>query len=138
MQLKNNEATANRPHGDRILNAPYVFASLADYITLVKEEKAWEKSDRNAITIFKADTISIVVTVLKQGAAMNDIQVDGFLSLQVLEGKIKIITPDGEMEVSDNNMMIFHSGIQHSIISLTDCSLLITRYSSIGEDDKII
>ena len=138
MQLKNNEATLNRPHGDRILNAPYVFASIGDYITLVKDEKAWKKNDRNAITVFKSDSLSIVISVLKQDAAMSDIQVDGILTVQVLEGKIKIITPDGEIETYGKDLMILHSGIQHSIVATEDCSLLITHYNFTGEDEKII
>jgi hypothetical protein len=138
MPLKNNEATLNRPHGDRILNAPYVFASIRDYITLVKDEKTWQKNDRNAITVFKSDSLAIVISVLKQNAAMNDIQAAGIMTLQVLEGKIKIITPDGELETFGNDLMVLHSGIQHSIVAIEDCALLITHYNFTGEDEKII
>ena len=39
MENKRNEATLNRPEGDRVLDAPYVFVSLPEFIRQLKSEE---------------------------------------------------------------------------------------------------
>ena len=72
MELKRNEATLNRPEGDRVLDAPYVFMDLDDFVKQLKDEKAWDKNDRNGITIFKTDNLTTVLTCLHKGAEIKD------------------------------------------------------------------
>ena len=67
MEIKRNEATFNRPDGDRVLDGTYVFVDIPSYIRQIKEEKAWEKNDRNGITVFKSENITQVITVLHAG-----------------------------------------------------------------------
>ena len=71
MEIKRNESTRNRPEGDRVLDAPYVFANLPAFIEQVKDEKSWGKGDRNAITVFKTTNMTIVLSALKQGASIK-------------------------------------------------------------------
>jgi quercetin dioxygenase-like cupin family protein len=128
MNIKRNEATANRPAGDRVIDAPYVFSDITSYIKQLKEEKAWEKNDRNSITVFKAGNITVVITALHSGAEITGNKIDGFISIQVLEGKTGISTPDGDIIVAQQQMVVFHPGITHSIKALSDCILLLTSY----------
>ena len=48
MPVKINDATINRPDGNRIIDAPAVSIDLQQFLTQLKDEKAWEKNDRNA------------------------------------------------------------------------------------------
>ncbi len=128
MEIKRNEATRNRPEGDRVLDAPYVFADLAAFVEQVKDEETWGKSDRNAITVFKTDNMTIVVTVLKEGAAIKDNTVNGFLTLQVMEGITRITSLEGDADMKENQLIAFHPGIPHSIEAMTDTVLLLTTY----------
>lgn len=128
MEIKRNEATLNRPWGDRILDAPYVFVDLAAFTNQVKDEAAWEKSDRNGITVFKSAGMTIVLTALKESAVIKDNVVDGFLIVQVLHGTIRMETLEGEGDMEENQLMTFHPGIPHSIEAKTDTLLLLTTY----------
>jgi len=40
MENKRNEATLNRPEGDRVLDAPYVFVNIPEFIRQLKSEEA--------------------------------------------------------------------------------------------------
>jgi quercetin dioxygenase-like cupin family protein len=128
MEIKRNDATRNRPQGDRVLDAPFVYADLPAFIEQVKDEKAWETSDRNAITVFKTEGMTIVLTALKEGAAIKDNTVDGFLSLLVLEGAVTTATVEGDGDMGEKHLMVFHPGIPHSIEARLDTVLLITTY----------
>lgn len=128
MEIKRNEATRNRPEGDRVLDAPYVFANLEAFTEQVKDEKAWGKSDRNGITVFKTEGMAIVLTALKEGGVIKDNMVNGFLTVQVLEGTIRMDTPEGEAEMNEKQLIAFHPGVPHSIEAKKDSVLLLTSY----------
>src|SRR6187549_525713 len=120
MEIKRNEATRNRPEGDRVLDAPYVFADLPEFTRQVKDEKAWEKSDRNAITVFKTEGMTIVLTAMKEGAVIKDNTVNGFFTVQVIEGSVRMETLEGDNKMTSNQLISFHPGVPHSIEATTD------------------
>jgi quercetin dioxygenase-like cupin family protein len=125
MEIKRNDATLNRPEGDRVLDAPYVFMDLDEFIKQLKDEEAWDKNDRNGITIFKTDNLSSVITCLHKDAAIEDNSVEGLFQVQVLDGKIRVTTVDGDAEMKQGEMMVFHPNVQHSIKALKKSTLLL-------------
>jgi quercetin dioxygenase-like cupin family protein len=128
MEIKHNDATPNRPEGDRVLDAPYVFADLPAFTEQVKDEKAWEKSDRNSITVFKTEGMTIVLTAMKEGAVIKDNSVHGFFTVQVLEGSVKMETLEGDINMNKHQLISFHPKVPHSIEAGTDCTLLLLTY----------
>jgi quercetin dioxygenase-like cupin family protein len=134
MEIKRNDATLNRPEGDRVLDAPYVFMDMKDRIKQLKEEDAWDKNDRNGITIFKTDKLTTVLTCLRKKAAIKDNTVDGLFQVQVLDGRIRITTDDGDTEMKEGEMIVFHPGIRHTIEALKKSTLLL---QTINNDNKL-
>jgi quercetin dioxygenase-like cupin family protein len=129
MELKRNDATLNRPEGDRVIDALYVFVDLPDFIRQLKEEPAWEKNDRNGITVFKTDNLTMVLTILHKKAEIKDNKVDGLVTLQVIEGIIRVSTIDGDIEMKEKQLISLHSNEPHSIEALSDCSFLLSNYT---------
>ena len=129
MELKRNDATLNRPEGDRVIDALYVFVDLPDFIRQLKEEPAWEKNDRNGITVFKTDNLTMVLTILHKKAEIKENKVDGLVTLQVIEGIIRVSTIDGDIEMKEKQLISLHSNEPHSIEALSDCSFLLSNYT---------
>lgn len=129
MEFKRNEATINRPEGDRVIDAPYLFIDIPAFADQVKKEKAWGKNDRNGITIFKSDKLTMVITALQASAVIKDNSIDGFFTIQVLKGDARISTPDGDIDATENQVVAFHPGVPHSVIALSDAIFLLTNYN---------
>ena len=125
MDIKRNEATLNRPEGDRVLDAPYVVMDLNDFIKQLKDEEAWDKNDRNGITIFKTDNLTTVLTCLHKEAAIKDNTVDGLFQVQVLSGKIRISTDDGDVDMKEGEMITLHPNVPHSLTALKKSTLIL-------------
>ena len=128
MEIKRNEATINRPEGDRVIDAPLVFIGLPGFISQLKEEEAWQKNDRNGITVFKTGNMTMVLTALHAGAEIKDNDVDGIVTLQVLEGAARITTSEGDADVKEKDVIAFHPNVRHSVKALSDTVLLLTNY----------
>jgi len=133
MEMKRNEATLNRPEGDRVIDAPYVFMDMGQFIKQLKNEETWDKNDRNGITIFKTENLTTVLTCLHKDALIKDNSVDGILQVQVLGGRIRVTTPDGDIDMEEGKMIVFHPGIRHTIEALKKSSLLLQTINENGK-----
>ena len=129
MEIKRNEATINRPDGDRVIDAPYVFIDLPAFIDQIRREKAWEKNDRNGITVFKSSELTLVITALQAAATLDHNNVQAHMTIQVIEGDMRIATTDGDVNMKNGNVMAFHPGVPHTIHAITDVILLITIFN---------
>ena len=128
MDIKYNIATPNRPDGSRLLDAPWVYAELDTMIEQLRDETAWEKNDRNGLTIFKTDRFTLVVTILKQGATIKKNSVDGFLTLQIIEGTAEVQTEDCPVIMGKGNLLHLHPLVNHNIIAQTETIILLSTY----------
>lgn len=128
MDIKRNDATNNRPEGSRIIDAPYVFIDIPVLTEQLRGENSWEKNDRNGITVFKSDKVTIVLTALKAGAEITNHTEDVFFTLMVLQGEIVVTTDDVERDVLKGQAVAFHPGVLQSIRAISPSNLLLTSY----------
>jgi quercetin dioxygenase-like cupin family protein len=123
-----NEATALRPEGDRILDAPLVEMDLNNFIGQIKDEITWATSDRNSITIFKSDNTTVVLIGLHQNAELKKHNAYGDIHVQVLEGKINFCTEQQTVSLNKGQMIALKADIPHSVLALEDSFFLLTVF----------
>ena len=126
MENKSNAATPQRPEGDRLIDAQLVTMDLTQFIEQVKNESTWNESDRNSITVFKSDTMRIVLMGLHENAELKTHTANGIISLQVLEGQIKFTTEEQTVTLQKGEMLALHKKIPHSLIALKETFCLLT------------
>ena len=126
MEEKHNEATINRPEGDRPVDAPVVLVNIPDFIRQLKNEKAWDKNDRNAITVFKSDKMRIILVAMHKKAEMTTEHPENIFSLQVINGKIELNTGAKTVEVKKREMFVLHANIPYKIEALKKSIFLLT------------
>ncbi len=126
MEEKFNEATRNRPQGERPIDSPLLLINLPALITQIKTEDAWNKNDRNAITVFKTAGLNIVLVALHAHAEMKTHTAQGTISINVLEGALKFNTPDESLEITKGKLLTLHAGIPHSVLAIEDAVFLLS------------
>ena len=126
MENKSNDATPQRPEGDRILNAPLVKMNLYEFIEQIKKEPTWKDSDRNSVTIFKSATMRIVLIGLHEKAELKPHKANGVINVQVLEGKINFVTEQQTSLIEKGQMIALHENITHSVVALSETFFLLT------------
>ena len=131
------EATVLRPLGDRKIDAPLVTIDLASFIKQIRKEKTWKDADRNAITVFKANGLRIVLIAMRKGAEMIKHKADGLISVQVLEGKMVLNTDERSVKLGAGQMLALHEGIPHSLLAKKKTIFLLTLTTSLAENSVI-
>ena len=126
MEEKYNESTHNRPEGERAVDAPVIEIDIPGYIKRIKREKAWDKNDRNAITVFKSDKLRVVIVGMRKKAEMTTERPENTFSVQVLDGRIKLHTAEKTVELREREMFVIHANIPYKIVAVKKSLFLLT------------
>lgn len=126
MEAKHNESTGLRPEGGRVVDAPLVNIDVPSFIKEIKSEETWKKNDRNAITIYKADGMRIVLIALHEDAVMAKHTANGIISVQVLDGEIVFNTEHQSLVLEKGQMIALHKGEPHSVAASKESVFLLT------------
>ncbi len=126
MEIKYNESTELRPQGERVIDAPLVKINITKFIKQLKSESAWKKNDRNAMTVYKADGMRIVLMALHKKAKLKRHTADGIISVQLLQGKITFATDDKSVELKKGQMITLHKKVPHSVTAIKKSVFLLT------------
>mgnify|MGYP000044066340 CR=1 FL=1 len=126
MEEKYNESTINRPKGERPVDAPVVVINIPDFIKQIKKEKAWDKNDRNAITVFKSGKLRIILVAMHKKAEMTTDRPENVFSLQVLDGKVKLHTDMQTIQVTKEELFVLHENISYKIEAVKKSIFLLT------------
>lgn len=127
MKEKFNESTVNRPEGERLINAPFVVSDLPAHIKQITEEDAYFTNDRNAITLFKAHGVSVVLVALRNGAEMSTPEPSGRVGvIQVLSGSVDVEIEKETSTVGKQQIISFHGHLPYHIAATEDTIFLLT------------
>jgi quercetin dioxygenase-like cupin family protein len=126
MESKSNDETPQRPDSERLVNAPFVEMHLQEVIKQIKSETTWIDSDRNAVTLFKSETMRIVLIGLHKNAELKPHKANGVISVQVIEGNIEFTAEDQITSLEKRQMIALQENIIHSVKALTESFFLLT------------
>lgn len=83
-------------------------------------------SGRAAKTLVKDGPLRITLAVLRRDAALEEHQIEGPVSIHTLRGRVRVVTPEGKIELGPGEIAALDAGVAHSAQALEDCTLLIT------------
>ena len=128
MKTKSNDPTPQRPEpaAGHPLDAPLLVFDLPALLAQVRQEPAYRASDRNALTLFKTDTLRLVLLALHAGAELKTHTAPGTISVQVLDGQLTFHTAGQATELAQRQLLTLHAGIPHRVLAVTEAAFLLT------------
>ena len=79
----------------RVVGGDLQIADLAQEIERLRSEPEASQRDRNSVLLYKDEELRVLLTVLRQGAQLDEQRADGRFSLHVLEGAVQVDTQGG-------------------------------------------
>jgi len=117
-------STLNRlPHlADSLLHF-----NLSDELRNLQEEDSWSRgTGRSSKTLAKYPDFRIVLVVMKPGSEMKEHHADARISIQTIQGRIRLQLPDRALELGGGELMRLESGIAHDVKAVEESAFLIT------------
>ena len=90
------------------------------------EEGAWQRGQRNSITLRKGEGMSVVLLVMKAGDRLEEHAAPGPLSLSVREGRIRFMVAEEVAEAGSDTLLTCDADVRHEVEALSDAVCLLT------------
>jgi quercetin dioxygenase-like cupin family protein len=114
----------------RRLAAPVLTFDLVKEIASLKQEASWARGDRNARTLVESAGFRLVLTVLKAGARMHEHRAAGWVSLQGLDGQLRLQAGEHTAELTASRVVVLEPDLPHSVEAVEEGAFLLSIASS--------
>src|SRR4029079_5563301 len=108
-------ARRDRPESGRV-----VHNRLLEQIERLRTEPAWRERDRDAITLTKSAGLTLVATILREGAVLREHRAPGAATLQVISGAMVLRVDDRSLKLGPGDVVTMEPGIAHAGEALAD------------------
>ncbi len=113
--------TAERP-----LDAPLLTFEIPALLEQLKGEPAWWRENHNAITLAKSRGLRVVLVAMHRGAIIPSHCTDGPISVQVIDGELKVSADGRTVTLHAGQLLTLQSGIRHGVEAATEAAFLLT------------
>lgn len=101
--------------------------TLAQEVRELREQDSWKRgTGRSSKTLAKYPDFRIVLVLMKAGSEMKEHHADARISVQTLQGKIRIHLSDQAVELGAGELICLEAGIHHDVEALEESAFLIT------------
>lgn len=110
------------------LAEPLLRFDLNQELEQLRREESWgRETGRSSKTLAKYPDFRIVLVCMKLGSHMNDHRAEARISIQALEGKIRLHVPDqNPIDLSTGQLMTLDCGIHHDVEAVEESAFLLT------------
>jgi quercetin dioxygenase-like cupin family protein len=122
----NTEITASEVAGAAASASPVQIMDLEHTIQQAKQAQNWTSSDRHATTLFKSDSLRLMLMGLHKGAELKTHTAPGIITVQVLEGQIAFRTAQQTSILTAGQLLLLPAGVPHSVRAQQDSFFLLT------------
>jgi quercetin dioxygenase-like cupin family protein len=111
---------------DRPYAGPFAHYRLDEHIARLKTEAAWRDGDRNSITLTKRTGLTLVLTVLREGAVLAEHRARNAVSLHVISGRISVRVGDRSFELGAGEVVTMEPRVTHMVEARSEAAILLT------------
>ncbi len=128
MEEKHNNATQQRPEGARPLDAAIIPVNIPKYILQLKDEEAYRKNKKNAITVFKSEKVTITIIALQSGENFHpgNEENEATMSLQVIKGQIFFESLENKVQLKEGELVTLHRQLAFKAAAIEETICLLT------------
>jgi hypothetical protein len=112
--------------GARTMIEPLMRFSLESEADSLRLEPEYREGDRNSRTLAKETDLRLLLTVLREGAALDEQDGDARTTVQVIDGTATLEIDSAEAHLQPSEVAVVDQGQPWVIRADSDCALLLT------------
>ena len=116
------------------ISGPLLRFRLAGEEAALREQAAvLSTTGRVGKTLVKEGALRITQVMLRKGSPLGSHQIAGPVSIQMLRGRLRLTTADGELQLEPGDLVALDACVAHAAEAVSDCALLITMAMPDGQ-----
>jgi quercetin dioxygenase-like cupin family protein len=119
-------ASRSPKHGGPAIQAPVLSFSLRTEMEQLRQQPSYQNGDPSGRTLVKEPDLRIVLMALRAGASLKEHHASGPISIQVIEGPLRVSLPAESVELTAGQLLALESGIRHDVEAIEDSAFLLT------------
>ena len=113
-------------HGGRAIAASVLSFDLQTELQQLRQQQSYQSGDPSGRTLVKEPDLRIVLMALRADGRLQEHSASGPLSIQAIQGPLRVHLPDGSVELTPGQLLALESGIRHDVEAIEDCAFLLT------------
>lgn len=105
--------------------APHLAFDLTQEVEQLRRQAVWS-TGQSAKTLVKYGDLRIVLVALKKGARLAGHRTEGRISIQTIQGHVRVNTERQAFELPAGQLLTFDHGITHDVEAAADSAFLLT------------
>ena len=123
------------PPRERFEGSEHLF-DLALESQRLRDEPGEARDGHRQITLFRGGGVSIVLFDFEAGGHLKDHAADGYVTVQVLDGQIRMTTAEAHYQMPSGSLLVLRPGIGHDLEAEANSRVLLTVRLDPSEDDR--
>jgi quercetin dioxygenase-like cupin family protein len=119
-------ASRSPKHGGRALEAPVLSFSLRTEVEQLRQQQSYQNGEPSGRTLVKEPDLRVVLLALRAGARLKEHHASGPISIQVIEGPIRVSLPAESVDLTAGQLLALESGVRHDVEAIGDSAFLLT------------
>jgi quercetin dioxygenase-like cupin family protein len=92
----------------------------------LKKDDSWHENGHSGKTLFKYADFRVVLTGLKAGSRMSEHHTNHRVTVQVIDGRVRLQLPDGVVELLRGDLLAIDRDVPHEVQAVEDSVLLLS------------
>ena len=103
-----------------------IVSDIESQLKEIKLEEAWDSNGHNARTLVKHPDFRIVLIAMKKGTHIPKHNVDRELSIQVLQGHVRLHIARRAVDLAMGNLVALDQGLPHDLEAMEESAFLLS------------
>ena len=115
-----------RQHPEERFDPPQLQINLQDVAARLRNEPTAEYGKHRQETLYRYGPLTIALFVFEQGASMAQHKAEGVVTVQVLQGRLRM-SADGERhDLPTGSLLVLAPGVSHDVLAMEPTRMLLT------------
>lgn len=120
-ETSGTDSRESRPLMERVMDF-----SLREELEALRSEDQWQDGDRNSRTLAKDVDFRVLLTVLHDGATLDEQDGDARCSIQLLEGAAELSVDGQTTDLAGGGLAVVDAGLRWELRARGDAAVLLT------------
>jgi quercetin dioxygenase-like cupin family protein len=120
-----HDPSSPQRHG-RVLAAPVLRFDLQEELDQLRHQEGYPTGAPTGRTLVKEPDLRVVLMALKTGGRLEKHDASGPISIQAIEGHLRLLLPDQTVELDAGQLLALEPGIPHDVEATEDSAFLLT------------